>query len=582
MSAPGLKIQFATTGYAEGLMSAARRLVAFLILFLSTTVWAADPNVKLWGGAVRDGAGNAASNATVTLASKEVRMSAVTGADGKFRFVNVPQRRYKLSVQWDRHEAVYPEVLDLGATPASVEIMISRQNTLSVKSSNGESGNEGGEQLSSRAVSELPLNKRDFSQLLLLAAGTMTDANGATNFTQQFAINGQRGVEAVFAIDGADSSDPEMGGATFSNFNVDAVEEIKSNSGWMPAEIGRGAAGFTNIITRSGAAGFHGSVFEFVRNSAFDARNFFDRRSIANPGRIPPFRRNEFGFTNGGPVIIPGLYNGRGKTYYFGEYQGFRQVLGTTQVLPVPTSAERGGLDTTAFRGDTLIIPVDPRVSRLIDRYPLPNDLGGPYGSHTYATSSNVTTNADQFSIRIDHRLSDKAQLFARFTRDNLAGPTTNPDQTAIDPSFGIRYVDHQRNAAITYSRVVSPRFSSESSISFTRTTPSFPTPNRTDPALTFGDGLFEAFNSAGGTVTTSFGNLFQGRQNLSWQSGKHAVKAGAEFRANRDTSYYAITPNGAYTFGGGTAYSPLNIHSVSGTTIFMLAMRCLTHCQRY
>ncbi len=85
----------------------------------------------------------------------------------------------------------------------------------------------GGEKLSAKAVSELPLNKRDFSQLLLLAAGTMTDTNGAANFTQQFAVNGQRGTAAVFAMDGADSSDPEMGGATFTNFNVDAVEEIR-------------------------------------------------------------------------------------------------------------------------------------------------------------------------------------------------------------------------------------------------------------------------------------------------------------------------------------------------------------------
>jgi hypothetical protein len=545
-------------------MSAVPSVVS-LVLLLSSPLWAADRSLELWSGAVHDVAGNAISGATVTLASREVRITARTGADGKFRFVNVPQRRYTLSVEWNRREAVYPEAVDLGGAPAGVDIIFSKQNVLSIKSSGGESTNSGGEQLSSRAVSELPLNKRDFSQLLLLAAGTMTDANGATNFTQQFAINGQRGVEAVFAMDGADISEPEMGGATFTNFNVDAVEEIKSNSGWMPAEIGRGAAGFTNIITRSGAAGFHGSMFEFVRNSAFDARNFFDRRSIANPGRIPPFRRNEFGFTNGGPVIIPGVYDGRGKTYYFGEYQGFRQVLGTTQVLPVPTSAERAGADTTAFRNDTLIVPVDPRISQLIDRYPLPNDPGGPYGLHTYATSSKVTTNADQFSIRIDHRLSDKAQLFGRFSRDNLAGPTTNPDQTAIDPSFGIRYVDHQRNAAITYTRVFSPRVSSESSISFTRTTPSFPTPNRTDPALTFGDGLFEPFNSAGGSVTTSFGNFFQGRQNFSWLKGKHAVKAGGEFRANRDTSYFAITPNGAYTFGGGTAYSPVNIRSLSG-----------------
>src|ERR1035441_5242506 len=185
----------------------------------------------------------------------------------------------------------------------------------------------GGENLSGKSVTSIPLNKRDFSQLLLLAAGTMTDSNGATNFTAQFAVNGQRGVEAVFAMDGADTSDPEMGGATFSNFNVDAVEEIQSSSGWMPAEIGRGASGFTNIVTRSGAAGFHGSFFEFLRNSALDARNYFDHSTPVYPGRIPPFRRNEFGLTNGGPVFIPHLYDGRERTFYFTEYQGFRQVL---------------------------------------------------------------------------------------------------------------------------------------------------------------------------------------------------------------------------------------------------------------
>jgi hypothetical protein len=107
-------------------------------------------------------------------------------------------------------------------------------------------------------VSELPLNGRDFSTLLLLAAGTMTDVNGQTNFTQQFAVNGQRGVEAVFAMDGADTSDPEMGGSTFTNFNVDAIQELQSSSGWMPADIGRGGAGFTNIVTRSGKSALNG------------------------------------------------------------------------------------------------------------------------------------------------------------------------------------------------------------------------------------------------------------------------------------------------------------------------------------
>ncbi len=501
----------------------------------------------------------------VELTSPVTTVHATTDSHGVFAFERLPEGRYTLAVKWQGQRVVLQQTIAISAESAGHQLLLSPEGVLSLASANEQAARAGGEQLSSQTVSAIPLNKRDFSQLLLLAAGTMTDTNGATNFTQQFAINGQRGVEAVFAMDDADTSDPEMGGATFSNFNVDAVSEIRSSSGWLPADVGRGAAGFTDIITRSGIDGFHGSVFEFVRNSAFDARNYFDRRSFVNPGRIPPFRRNEFGFTNGGPIILPGVYNGSGKTFYFTEYQGFRQVLGTTQVFPVPTAAERSGIDSTAFPGDTLFVPVNGQMAKLINRYPLPNDVAGPYGLHTYATSSKVSTDADQFSIRIDHKLSAKSQLFGRFTLNNLNGPTTNPDQTAIDQSFGIRYLDRQRNAVITLSRTVSPNLVWQGSISFTRSTPSFPTPNRTDPALTFSDGLYESFNSAAGSVTAAYGNLFQGRANVSWIHGKHAIKAGVEFRANRDSTYFGIAPNGTYTFGGGTSYSPVAIRSLSG-----------------
>ena len=423
----------------------------------------------------------------------------------------------------------------------------------------------GGERLSSREVSGLPLNKRDFSQLLLLAVGTMTDTNGAANFTQQFAVNGQRGSTTVFAMDGIDTTDPEMGGATFSNFNVDAVQEIQSSSGVMPAEIGHGAAGFTNIVTRSGSNQVHGSVFEFVRNAAFDARNFFDRGTVANPGRIPPFVRNEFGFTNGGPVVLPGLYDGRNRTFYFGQYQGFRQVLGTTQVLSVPTPAERQGINTTAFPGDTLLVPVNPQIAPVLARYPLPNDPQGAYGARTYATSSKVSTTTNQFSVRIDHRISDKAQFFARFNLNQIDGPLTNPNQTAIDPSFAIRFFDHQRNAGLTYTRTASPNFTSESSLGFIRSTPFFPTINHTQPALAFGDGLYEAFNSADGQVMGAFGNLFQVKQNFIYVHGTHTFKFGAEARFNRDATVFGTDVNGRYGFGGGPAYAPVEIPSASG-----------------
>jgi hypothetical protein len=539
-----------------------------LLCFVCISLFAQQPSSgdAGWKGELHNASGNPVGGATVELKSPKSAVTASTSPDGAFSFHQVRRLRYTLSVTVEGHRIESSQPVDLASSQADVLLTLTSQGTISVSPLASAQEATGGVELSSKSVSQLPLNKRDFSQLLLLAAGTMTDANGATNFTQQFAINGQRGVEATFAMDGADISDPEMGGSTFSNFNVDAVQEIQSQSGWMPAEVGRGAAGFTNIITRSGSSGFHGSFFEFVRNSAFDARNYFDHSSIANPGRLPPFRRNEFGFTNGGPVVLPHVYNGKGKTFYFGQYQGFRQVLGTTQVFPVPTAEERAGLDTTAFPGDVLTVPVDPGIARVLARYPLPNLPTGSYGVHTYASSSPVVTDANQFSVRLDHRISDKSQLFGRFNFNNLNGPTTNPDQTVIDPTFGIRYIDHQRNFVVTYTRTISPRWLWESSFSATRATPSFPTSDFTDPAVKFNDGSYEPFNQAAGTVISIYGNLFQTRQNFSFTTSRHTVKFGGEVRVNRDSSFFGISPNGEYDFGGGTAYSRVDIASQSGT----------------
>jgi hypothetical protein len=530
-----------------------------LLAAASSVLFAAEFTIE-----VRDSRGAPLSGGVVEIRSGARLLTPAAARDGSFTLADPPAGDYAISVRYGGITATCKETIHL-PREAPLVLELSADGSLSVQTGAAVPSGTGGEQLSSKAVSELPLNKRDFSQLLLLAAGTMTDTNGASNFTQQFAVNGQRGTAAVFAMDGADSSDPEMGGATFSNFNVDAVEEIRSSSGWLPAEIGRGAAGFTDIITRSGTNSLHGSAFEFLRNADLDARNFFDRRSFANPGRIPPFVRNEFGLTNGGPVTIPGLYNGRNRTYYFAEYQGFRQVLGTTQVLSVPTTAERAGYDTTAFPGDTLIVPVDPRVTPLLARYPLPNDPQGPYGTRTYATSSKVATVSDQFSVRIDHRISAKSQLFGRFSLDDITGPTTNPNQTAIEPDFAVEFVNRQRNAVIAYKRTPSAALTWDLSVSFTRTTPSFPAPDHTDPALVFGDNLYEPFNSAAGSVMGSFGNLFQVRYNVAWVRGRHTWKAGWEIRSNRDTTVFGISPNGQYQFGGGTAYAPVAIRSLSG-----------------
>jgi hypothetical protein len=550
-------------------------LLSYVWLSISlcgSALYASDQTgLSAWQGFLRDSGGHGLSGAVVELSDERSAriLNDTTKGDGSFSFSEIVPGTYSLSARWQGRSLNSASKVSLRPGDRlnswlefsdKLQQLVLRQD-LSAESPKA----SGGERLSSQEVSELPLNKRDFSQLLLLAAGTMTDTNGATNFTQQFAVNGQRGTASVFAMDGIHTSDPEMGGSTFSNFNVDAIQEIQSSSGVMPAEVGRGAAGYTNILTRSGSSQVHGSVFEFLRNASLDARNFFDRQTVANPNRIPPFIRNEFGFTNGGPVVLPGIYDGRDQTFYFGQYQGFRQILGTTQILSVPTPLERQGRNTTAFPGDTLWVPVNPQIAQVLARYPLPNDPQGPYGERTYATSSKVSTTTDQFSIRIDHRISDKSQLFSRFNFNNVSGPLTNPNQTAIDPSFAVRFLDHQRNFGLTYARTISSNLTSESSFGFLRSTPLFPTINQTQPALKFADGLYEAFNSPAGTVLGSFGNLFQVRQNLAYVHKSHIFKMGFEARFNRDTTVFAYYPNGEYTFGGGAAYAPLEIRSLSG-----------------
>src|SRR6266850_4776473 len=304
-----------------------------LVGTLAAATMASGFSLASWRGVVRDDAGKPVATATVKLTSIAGGRYYVggTSANGAFAFPEIVAGEYELSVEsggktWGAERPVVVVVKDGALLSSGLELsshtrqvrLVASVEAISVQSS-------GGERLSTGEVSSLPLNERDFSRLLLLAAGTMTDTNGAANFTQQFAVNGQRGTASVFALDGADTSDPELGGATFSSFNVDAIQEVQSSSGVIPAEIGHGAAGFTNVVTKSGTNLIHGSAFEFLRNAALDARNFFDHATPVNPRRIPPFTRNEFGVTIGGPVAIPHIYDGRDKTFFFGEYQGFRQ-----------------------------------------------------------------------------------------------------------------------------------------------------------------------------------------------------------------------------------------------------------------
>src|SRR6266576_1425254 len=219
-----------------------RSLILLLVLFarplLATTRMV---------GVVREAGKTPVEGATVILVTGSGQLETSTSARGEFQFAAIAAESYRVSVRFGGKEWHGAEELVVqDCAPMNVDVVLSdKEQSLSVLPVMGKASikGSGGTTLSSTEVSSLPLNSRDFSRLLLLAAGMMTDTNGSANFTQQFTVNGQRGTAAVFAMDGADTSDPEMGGATFSNFNVDAIQEVQSSAGVMPAEIGRGAAG---------------------------------------------------------------------------------------------------------------------------------------------------------------------------------------------------------------------------------------------------------------------------------------------------------------------------------------------------
>jgi hypothetical protein len=217
--------------------------------------------------------------------------------------------------------------------------------------------------IENRRIVELPLNGRNYLSLIALSpnvsaefagAGQAGDRQGGTRAQQNLSISGQRREFNYFTLDGVDNTDVNFNTYIFLP-SVDALEEFKVQTGIYSAEFGR-AASQVNVVTKSGTNQLHGSVFEFLRNSALDAKNYFDRPA----DKIPPFKRNQYGFTVGGPIMLP-KFNGKDKLFFLANFEGLRARKGLTQSPNVPLAAERVG----DFSGGTAII-YDP-ATRVFD-----------------------------------------------------------------------------------------------------------------------------------------------------------------------------------------------------------------------
>jgi hypothetical protein len=286
-------------------------------------------------------------------------------------------------------------------------------------------------EVNATTVRELPLNGRSWTDLANLQPGvaavqtqspfTQGANRGNRGFGSQMTVSGARPQQNNYRLDGISINDYANGAAgsvTGGDLGVDAIQEFSVLTSNYSAEYGRTSGGVVNAITRSGTNQFHGSAYEFMRNSALDARNFFDAE------QIPPFRRNEFGASAGGPIR-------RDKVFIFGNYEGVRQSKGITSVSTVPSTAMRNGnlcsIPGTPPACTPTAVAVDPSAQRYFGLFPLPNGAtlsNGDTGVFTFAGQQVVKENF--VTARVDQKISEKDSLFGTYLYDDA--PFTFPD----------------------------------------------------------------------------------------------------------------------------------------------------------
>jgi hypothetical protein len=422
-------------------------------------------------------------------------------------------------------------------------------------------------------VVQLPLNGRSFILLAGLAPGVALPANSPLP-----RINGGRPRTNEYLFDGISVLQPEPGQVAFFPV-IDAIQEFKIESNSPPAEFGRFNGGVINLTTRAGANAVHGAGFEFFRNEALNARNFFQS---TNPVK-PDYRRNQFGGLLGGPLV-------KDHTFFFVDYQGQRQSIARTVTSTVPTLLQRQGVFTEALAGRVPVIydpattvgstrspfpagviptgQMDPVAVSLLQRYPLPTASGV---ANNFSRTADEVDNQDQWDIRIDHKFStNRDQLFGRLSyfRDGFlpvtplldgSGVTTGTlgpqDTTAW--SFASNYQHSFSSNLLNEARVGDTRRAVgrtaaqlASSAGGALNIPGIPATARFPNTLpTFLIGGYQQLGSPPNTASDFATGVSEVADSLSWLKGRHTIKAGLDFRWERLNVIQPPSPTGSFTF---------------------------------
>jgi outer membrane receptor protein involved in Fe transport len=411
--------------------------------------------------------------------------------------------------------------------------------------------------VNSTTIQELPLNGRSWTDLANLQPGvaaiqtqaSFTEGPGRGNrgFGAQITIDGARPQQNNYRLDGVslnDYANGAPGSVLGGNLGVDAIQEFSVLTSNYSAEYGKTSGGVVNAITRSGTNQFHGIAYEFLRNSALDARNFFDQ------GSIPPFKRNQFGAGAGGPIR-------KDRTFVFGDYEGIRQSKGITSVDTVPSLAARAGnLSTGTVR-------VDPSVQKYLALYHLPNGPilpPGDKGIFTFAAQQVINENF--LTFRIDHKFSEKDSLFGTYLYDD--SPYNAPDNlndVLLGSHTNRQFVVLEENHILSPSVVNSVRFGFNREGVANNQALRAINPAAADPSLAAVPGTFATGISASGISTFMGGlggsspwdygwNSFQVYDDAFLTRSVHSVKFGVAFERMQMNLIAYSDQNGSFHFG--------------------------------
>ena len=525
--------------------------LAFVIGILGCIRVQAQIGDRTLSGQVISPSGTPVSNARLVLrniASSDKR-SVMVNSDGTYLIGDLLPGTYEITASAQGFEDAH----------ATVAITTDRQRVLNLVMHAGSKAQAGRGQVGSStvkgdvttSVSELPLNGRSASDVAALEPGVATARTQASGqaqrgFGTEMTISGGRPRQNDSRLDGIsvnDYSNGPPGSALGVNLGVDAVEQFSVLTSNYPAPYGRSSGGIIGASTRSGTREFHGSVYEFFRNSALDARNFFDTKK-------PPFRRNQFGASLGGPII-------KDRTFIFGDYEGLRSSLGVTQVDTVPSAAARAGNLSTGQ------ITVDPTVLSFVNAfYPLPNGsfLGaGDTGIFTF--SGQQVTPENYFTTKVDHKVSEQDALSGTYMFDT--GKVRQPDElndkrTGYDSRRQIFIVNE--NHTFNPSLINSLRFGINRVVATTGLTfPStnsqasdgsfFTVPGKNAPGVEV-TGLTPFSGGLGSPSNYDFHwTSIQVYEDLSLNRGKHSLKLGGGVERIRDNILAVSDPGGVFSF---------------------------------